>query len=76
MSSRALKSAPASERTTVSVRSGRIRADSVPQAESRKRSLKFASANSTSRNWVASSGEIASSRAAADRRPVRMIWRT
>lgn len=66
------KSAPLSERMTVSVRSGRILAESVPQLERRNRSARLASVKATSRNCVASSGEIALSRSAIAARPERI----
>ena len=57
MISAGLKSESVRERMTVSVRSGRILAERVPQLERRKRSARLAFRKLTSRNWVAISGE-------------------
>src|SRR3712207_1728145 len=72
----AVKSVPAKQRTTFSVKSGRMRAANVPQAESKKRSLKLACVKLTSRNWVASSGDSALSLIAAVTTPARILCRT
>src|SRR6266571_4621811 len=62
INSAGMKSEPAKHRITVSVKSGRILAVKVPHAESKNRSVKFASAKLTSKNCVARSGEMALSR--------------
>src|SRR5207302_5315441 len=70
-----VKSEPLKHRTTVSVRSGLMLAVSVPQADNKNLSVKFASAKPTSRNCVASIGESSCSRLAAPFNPSLEIGR-
>src|SRR5258708_20033398 len=57
-----VKSDRAIERTTVSVSKGRILAVKVPHADSKKRSVRLAFSEFTSKNTVASSGDTVCSR--------------
>src|SRR5659263_491117 len=76
MSSAGVKSDPARERMTVSVKSGLIRAVRVTQAESKNRSVKLAVLKGTSRNFVLSSSLLGLIYSPNPDKPLRFIFLT